>query len=215
MRARIHTRTRTHARARFYSAKITNMYSGVFELWNTGTDLNLDPSTDYIRYSGEHPCTMASTQHVFLPVPVADGGLPCTEPPPVETGEECIPTVAHPIFSGYVCSSVCAAGEMPASVYQCTNGQWPDTVECVDTTGTLLCTANDSTTVGAGVAGIAGCGALVALGTKCEVVCNDGWWGTGEITCSLSQTLAPPLQNGKDCKGNQYTGLAFPEECVV
>ena len=102
------------------------------------------------RPYGEHPCTMGSTQHVFLPVPVADGGLPCTEPPPIDAGEECIPTAARPINSGYVCSSVCAAGQMPTSVYQCTNGHWPDTVECVDTTGTLLCTADDSTTVGAG-----------------------------------------------------------------
>ena len=64
---------------------------------------------------------MSATQHVFVPVGVADGGLPCTTAPPVAHGDECIPTTEHPIQSGYVCSSVCGDGEMPISVYQCKN----------------------------------------------------------------------------------------------
>ncbi len=134
----------------------------------------------------EHPCLMSTAKHVFVPIGVADGGLPCTTAPPIVHGNECIPTAEHPIPSGYVCNSVCGDGKIPFSVYQCKNADWPDTVECIDTTNTLLCTAADSTTVGTGIAGITGpgCGSLTAVDTECEIICKDGYWGMGKIACA-------------------------------
>jgi hypothetical protein len=160
-----------------------------------------------VRYTGEHPCTMSSVQHVFVPVSVADGGLPCTDPPPVQTGPECIPSATREIVSGYVCGSVCADGTMPVSVYQCKNGHWPETANCIDTTEAMLCTADESKDVGTGIAGLTGdgCGSLTAVGTKCEIICQDGYWGTGEIQCSANararrQLRLPSSSAGEDAE---------------
>jgi hypothetical protein len=49
--ARTHTRVHKHAFtvASFYVAKVTSIFSGMFELWTAGTDDNFEPSTAYLR----------------------------------------------------------------------------------------------------------------------------------------------------------------------
>ena len=37
------------APCRFYTAKVTSIYSGMFEFWTSGTDHNVNPSTDNLR----------------------------------------------------------------------------------------------------------------------------------------------------------------------
>lgn len=37
----------------FYTAQLNNIFSGIFELWSNETDVNLDPSTLYLRDSGQ------------------------------------------------------------------------------------------------------------------------------------------------------------------
>ena len=50
----------THTRT-WYTAQVDSIFSGVFEVWTTGTDVNLDPSSLYLREFGQHPCTMSET----------------------------------------------------------------------------------------------------------------------------------------------------------
>jgi hypothetical protein len=172
----------------FYIAKVDSIYSGIFEVWSKDTDVNLDPSTTYLRDTGQHPCTLSKNLHVFLPVTVADGGVPCTDPPTVDTDAECVPRTNNNIISGYVCASACPDDEVSVSVYQCKDGEWDETSKCLDAKDTMTCSAADSAGVGPGVIGIdgEGCDQLSAVGTTCDIVCADGYWGYGQITCADS-----------------------------
>jgi hypothetical protein len=58
------------------TAQVSGIASGNYEVWTSGTNHNLDPSTLYLREHGQHPCTMTEELHSFLPVTVADGALP-------------------------------------------------------------------------------------------------------------------------------------------
>ena len=171
----------------WYTAQLDSIYSGLFEVWTTDTDVNLDPSTLYKRHTGQHPCTLSSTQKSVVPVVVADGALECTLPPNITHSSECDPTTDNPIISGYICGSVCPEGQVATDVYKCGHGEWtdPEDLTCIDPSVNLTCTASSSQDVSAGVVGILGdgCHQLTLEGTTCEIVCEYGMWGGGEIQC--------------------------------
>ena len=107
--------------------------------------------------------------------------------PPVATGDECVPTDdSQDIVSGFACASACPAGELTSSVFTCSSAAWELEPECIDLASTLTCSAASVVDVAAGVVGISGdgCDQLTAVGTTCDVVCADGWWGSGQVTCS-------------------------------
>ena len=171
----------------FYTAKVEGIYSGIFEVWSEGSDYNLDPSSGFGFSYGGHPCTMSQYVHVFLPVAVADGGLRCTSAPSIAgVDSECVPSVDNAIISGYVCSSVCDSGEVAVSVYTCTAGKWDRAAKCLNVAVTVTCSASASTQAGTGIIGIDGdgCDMLTAVDTICDIVCADGYWGSGKLECS-------------------------------
>jgi hypothetical protein len=171
----------------WYVATISEIFSGIFEVWSENTDVNMDPSLLYLRHTGEHPCTMCKGNHVFLPVTVADGGMPCTKYPDIhDYDSECVPRHDNYIISGYVCASACPTGEVSVSVYQCQNGDWDRKSHCIDAMDQVTCSAGDSANVGTGIIGIDGeaCGQLSSVGTVCDIVCADGFWGYGKIACT-------------------------------
>ena len=147
-----------------YYATVTNVQSGTFEIWATGMDINLATSSSY-----PIPCNMESDRHILLPVTVADGGPECSDDPTAVDDADC----TGPAMSGTVCGAACPSGLVPASAFQCSNGDWDDSVDCVDPDN--ACSPDDIQAIDANAAGLSGdgCGFVVSNGTNCTSVCDD------------------------------------------
>ena len=98
---------------------------------------------------------------------------------------DCVASPVDPIISGFPCRSGCSAGQLSSPMPTCENGNWESEASFLDL-GLASCSAASVTNAETGAIGItgAGCDFLTSVNTTCTVVCADGQWGGGNVTCT-------------------------------
>jgi len=217
----------------WYRASLSNVISGTYEMWKTGTDINLDPAYSPVG----SPCTMNPSKHFAFDVTSCDGGSGC----PGFTGNilgASIPTSCQQQqFSGFVCPATCAPGKVKTGQLECKDGVWENTLVCADQTCSAPTNADYT-----GIAGIdgPGCGIQTAKDTSCTPVCQPGFYAppadslvcgeNGDWTCltansgcgcvmttttatACDATAAPTNGATGDCPGSLASGSTCQPTC--
>ena len=163
----------------WYPVYVRGASSGIFEVWTTGTNQDLDP------HGSTAPCTMSVNNHIYLTLAINDGGTACSNGVPsslqtgVATGGNCGPS-----NSGFVCQVTCQTGWQATGVLKCDNGQWNNNFACIDsntavplpTTSIIDSTLQALVTQHGNIVGIEGngCSTITKSGTLCSIILVDG-----------------------------------------
>tara|TARA_B100001287_G_scaffold264436_1_gene256297 strand:- start:1063 stop:2373 length:1311 start_codon:yes stop_codon:yes gene_type:complete len=165
----------------YYTAKLVNAVSGTYELWLTGTDAILA----YQPVANKNtPC---EDSELVVDLIISDGLSGCDSlPTQVEHGEV-PPSYCQNVISGYRCPTRCQSGYYATGYNQCNNMVWVGNFQCYET---LPCLSSDVNSVLnnidlSKVVGIVGdgCDFTIANGTKCQLSCVSGYYGTGDVEC--------------------------------
>lgn len=154
----------------WYRATGTGATAGKFSMFIDGTDINLNPSTDYnLNPNGNigAPCSMSKYSRFALPIAVGSNGKRCS-PFPSEAekiamggtvSRECMENVS----SGFICPITCP--DKSVGQVLCDDGVWFDDHKCTESVCTLPQHADFP-----GIGGIEGfgCGFTTSVGTTCE-----------------------------------------------
>merc|ERR1711871_1198073 len=165
----------------YYTATLNNAVSGTYRVWLTGTDaiLAYQPVANKVT-----PCEDAE---LVVDLIISDGLRGCLNLPSVAPNSNIPPSYCSNVISGYRCPTTCEQGYYATGYNQCYNETWEGNFQCYET---LPCLASD---VNSGLSDIdmsrvrgivgSGCDFKILNGTKCQLSCTNGFYGTGNVEC--------------------------------